>query len=148
MYYVLFSDKKASMNGRKWRREVYRISLISSWTFAQAVKQRLYQWTTHCERNVSIFWKKKKCFVFLKKSFVTFLSPKIQYFWFFQYCEMYFLYSFVLHIKDFKSRYLGIDAKYIQAHIIITRYAKKETKKGKKAFEEYFNFSMVLLYKY
>ena len=53
---------------------------------------------------------------------------------------MYFLYSFVLHIKDFKSRYLGIDAKYIQVHIIQQGMLKKKQKRGK-AFEESFNFS-------
>ena len=141
MYYIFFSDKKASMNGRKWRREVYRISLISSWTFAQAVKQRSYQWTTHCERKCLHFLREKNVCFF---KFLLHLSPKIpkiQYFWIFQHCEMYFCIHLYCILKDFKSRYLGIDAKYIQAHIITTRYAKKETKKREKAFKEYLNFS-------
>ena len=75
------------------------------------------------------------CYIYLRK------SQKSNIFEYFSTCEMYFCIHLYCILKDFKSRYLGIDAKYIQAHIITTRYAKKETKKREKAFKEYLNFS-------
>ena len=83
-------------------------------------------------KEMSPFFERKKKFCFFLKFCHIFISRNPIFLIFFSTVRCTFCIHLYCILKDFKSRYLGIDAKYIQAHIIITRYAKKETKKGKK----------------